>query len=83
MTYQLRRLRLRGFIRRIPKTHRYEVTDCGMRTALFYAASASAILRPLADATSPQSQTAPETLPKILRKLDKLLAQFPELQQAS
>ena len=58
-------------------------TDCGMRTALFYAASASAILRPLADATSPQSQTAPETLPKILRKLDKLLAQFPELQQAS
>ena len=83
MTYQLRRLRLRGFIRRIPKTHRYEVTDCGMRTALFYAASASAILRPLGDATSVQSQTAPETLPKILRKLDKLLSQFPELQQAS
>jgi hypothetical protein len=83
MTYQLRRLRLRGFIRRIPRTHRYDVTNCGMRTALFYAASASAILRPLADATSPQSQTPPETLPKILRKLDKLLAQFPELQQAS
>ena len=26
MTYQLRRLRLRGLIRRIPKTQRYEVT---------------------------------------------------------
>lgn len=83
MTYQLRRLRLRGFIRRIPKTHRYEVTDSGMRTALFYAASASAILRPLAHATSAKSQSASETLPKILCKLDKLLAQFPELQQAS
>ena len=83
MTYQLRRLRLRGLIRRIPKTHRYEVTDRGMRTALFYAASASAILRPLADVTSPESQTAPEILPKILQKLDQLLAQFPELQQAT
>ena len=83
MTYQLRRLRLRGLIRRIPKTHRYEVTDRGMRTALFYAASASAILRPLADVTSPQSQTAPEILPTILQKLDQLLAQFPELQQAT
>ncbi len=53
MTYQLRRLRLRGFIRRIPKTHRYEVTDPGIHTAVFYATSASAILRPLAYATSP------------------------------
>ncbi len=60
MTYQLRRLGLRGFIRRIPKTHRYEVTDRGMRTALFYAASASAILHPLAAATSPHSQTSPK-----------------------
>ena len=83
MTYQLRRLRLRGFIRRIPKTHRYDVTDRGMRTALFYTASASAILRPLADATSLQSQTASETVPKVLRKLDQLLSQFPELQQAT
>ena len=83
MTYQLRRLRLRGLIRRIPKTHRYEVTDRGLRTALFYAAGTSAILRPLADLTSSQSQTASKILPKILRKLDQLLAQFPELQQAT
>jgi hypothetical protein len=31
MTYQLRRLRLRGLIDRIPKTHRYQVTDAGLR----------------------------------------------------
>ena len=35
MTYQLRRLRLRGLITRIPGTQRYEVTDSGQRMALF------------------------------------------------
>jgi hypothetical protein len=83
MTYQLRRLRLRGFIRRIPKTHRYEVTDPGIRTALFYATSASAILRPLAAATSTNPQRDNPTIPKVLRKLHKLLAEFPELQHAA
>jgi len=55
MTYQLRRLRLRGLIRRIPKTHRYEVTEHGIRTATSFTASASCILRPLAAAQSNQS----------------------------
>jgi hypothetical protein len=35
MSYHLRRLRLHGLIRRIPKTHRYRLTDFGLRTALF------------------------------------------------
>lgn len=35
MTYDLRRLRLHGLIERIPKTHRYRVTDHGFRTATF------------------------------------------------
>jgi len=83
MTYQLRRLRLRGLIRRIPKTHRYEVTDQGMRTALFYSVGTSALIRPLADVTSAQSQPRSNILPQILRKLDQLLAKFPELQQAT
>jgi len=80
MTYQLRRLRLRGLIRRIPKTHRYEVTDVGIRTAIFYATSASAILRPLASTTLPDDFT---TLPRILREFQKLLAQFHEFKQAA
>jgi hypothetical protein len=50
MTYQLRRLRLRGLIRRIPKTHRYEVTEHGIRTATFFTRGASCVLRPLAAA---------------------------------
>lgn len=35
MTYQLRRLRLHGVIQRIPQTHRYQLTDFGLRAALF------------------------------------------------
>jgi hypothetical protein len=46
MTYQLRRLRLHGLIQRIPKTHRYEVTDLGFRSGLFFSKVYSRILRP-------------------------------------
>jgi len=35
MTYDLRRLRERGFIRRIPHTFRYQVTDTGLAQAVF------------------------------------------------
>jgi len=34
-TYDLRRLRLHGLIERIPHTHRYQVTDTGLHTAMF------------------------------------------------
>jgi len=35
MTYDLRRLRTHGLIERIPHTHRYQVTDHGLHTAMF------------------------------------------------
>ncbi len=35
VTYDLRRLRLHGLIRRLPHTHRYELTDLGRATAPF------------------------------------------------
>ena len=53
MTYQLRRLRLHGLIRRIPKTHRYEVTDLGFRAGLFFSKVYSRILRPGVAFTQP------------------------------
>jgi len=34
-TYDLRRLREHGLIERIPRTHRYQVTDTGLRHAMF------------------------------------------------
>jgi hypothetical protein len=48
MTYHLRRLRLRNLIERIPRTHRYQVTELGLRTAIFYLCSFSSVIRPYA-----------------------------------
>ena len=45
-TYDLRRLRLHGLIERIPQSHRYRVTDLGLRVALFFTKVHSRILRP-------------------------------------
>jgi hypothetical protein len=46
MTYDLRRLRLKGLIHRIPHTHRYTVTTQGLRVALFFTKVFLRILRP-------------------------------------
>ena len=46
VTYQLRRLRLHGFIERIPNSFRYRVTDLGWRVALFFTRTYNRLLRP-------------------------------------
>ena len=46
MTYDLRRLRLKGVIHRIPKTHRYIATTYGLKVAFFCAKLYLRILRP-------------------------------------
>ena len=46
MTYDLRRLRRKGLIRRIPKTQRYELTDHGRRIAVFFTKTYTRILNP-------------------------------------
>ena len=46
MSYDLRRLRLKGLIHRIPGTTRYTVTTYGLRVALFYTKLYLRILRP-------------------------------------
>jgi hypothetical protein len=38
ITYDLRRLRARGLITRVPHTHRYIITDHGLHTAMFLSA---------------------------------------------
>ena len=45
-TYDLRRLRLRGLVERIPHSHRYRVTGTGMRIALCYQRIHRRILSP-------------------------------------
>ena len=46
ITYQLRRLRLHGLIERVPNSLRYQVTDCGLRVALFFTRTYNRLLRP-------------------------------------
>jgi hypothetical protein len=46
MSYKLRRLRLRGLIERMPKSHRYRVTDFGLRVATFYTVAYNRMLQP-------------------------------------
>ena len=46
MTYGLLRLRLKGLIHRIPKTHRYTATTYGLKVAFFYAKLYLRILLP-------------------------------------
>jgi hypothetical protein len=55
MTYDLRRLRLHGLIERIPKTHRYQLTEHGLRTAMFYTRVYNRILRPGLAMLNPQA----------------------------
>ena len=51
MTYDLRRLRLRGIIERIPQTHRYRLTNQGLRIALAYSRTRQRVLGPVLSAT--------------------------------
>jgi hypothetical protein len=55
MTYDLRRLRLNGLIRRLPRTNRYMLTDDGIRIAIFYTKIYNRLLVPLTAADQPQA----------------------------
>jgi hypothetical protein len=46
LTYDLRRLRLHGMIKRIPHSHRYQLTMDGLRIALFFSRTYARLLRP-------------------------------------
>lgn len=74
MTYDLRRLRLHGLIERIPHSHRYRVTDLGIRVALFFTKVHARILRPglsqLFDGC-PKAPNRPVAL--AMRRLDQTL----------
>jgi hypothetical protein len=46
LSYELRRLRQRALIERLPKTHRYQVTPFGLRAAVFYSRLHAHLFRP-------------------------------------
>ncbi len=71
MTYQLRRLRLHGLIERIPKTHRYQLTDFGFRSAVFCTRTYSRILRPGLGLVLPATSSLPCSLRRSFDKLEQ------------
>ena len=70
MTYDLRRLRLKGLIHRIPHTHRYTATTYGLKVAFFYAKLYLRILRPNWAALLPPADALPRPLRVALDRLD-------------
>jgi hypothetical protein len=67
-TYDLRRPRLTGLIRRIEHTNRYVLTPDGTKMAIFYTKLHNRLLRPLLAADQPQ---APPGLRQALRAIDQ------------
>lgn len=76
MTYDLRRLRLKGLIHRIPKTHRYTATSYGLKVAFFYAKLYLRILRPEWAALLPVNDQLPRPLRAALDQLEAQIRQI-------
>ena len=79
ITYQLRRLPLHGLIVRQPGTHRYAVTDQGLRIALFFTRSYARLLRPglseLGSPELPQDTALCRAFAQLERAMDQHVAQ--------
>lgn len=66
MSYDLRRLRLHGLIRRLDGQHRYVLTEEGRNFAIFYTKLAQRVVGPLFDTDRPNAP------PKLVRALDTI-----------
>jgi hypothetical protein len=78
MTYDLRRLRLKGLIHRMPNTHRYTATSYGLKVAFFYAKLYLRILRPNWAALLPEEDHWPRSLRAALDVLDREIQKLHE-----
>ena len=75
-TYDLRRLRLRGLIERIPRTRRYRVTQRGLRTALCFHRTYARVLRPALSVLFEDHPTNPVPLQKAVARVDRAVDQL-------
>jgi hypothetical protein len=76
MTYQLRRLRLHGLIVRQAGTHRYGVTDQGLRIALFFTRSYARVLRPGLSEVTTENQPDDPPLRRAFVQLERAMDQY-------
>jgi hypothetical protein len=70
VSYDLRRLRLHGMIERIPGTHRYQVTETGLRVALFFTRVHARLFRPALSEFMPYSAPVDSKLRQAFEKLE-------------
>lgn len=70
MTYHLKRLRMHGLVERIPKSHRYRVTDLGFRAALLLTRAYNRLLRPGLAVLASSAPPAPSALREVVDRLD-------------
>jgi len=76
LTYQLRRLRLHGLIERIPRSHRYQLTDFGLRAALFLTRLYSRTIRPGMSLIDPQALPSRHALQRAFNNLEQQIHTF-------
>jgi hypothetical protein len=70
MTYDLRRLRLHGLIARVPKSHRYRVTDFGFRVAIFLTRSYTRLFRHGLGVLGPRDPPHPAPLRDAVERIE-------------
>jgi len=83
MTYELRRLRLHGLIERIEHTHRYRLTQHGLRTCLFYSRLYARVIRPGLSILYDPHTDEHQPLGRAMRKLENDLSTFIDHQIAA
>jgi hypothetical protein len=74
MSYDLRRLRLKGLLLRLPHSQRYVLTSLGRRVALFMSKSFARIVRPVLQRLDPSlPDQAPDPLRRAWRVCERAL----------
>ncbi len=73
MTYDLRRLRLHGLIARQSKRHRYDVTDAGLRLALFVSRVWARTVRPGLATVMPEVAPNDSALRRAFERLEGVM----------
>jgi len=76
MSYDLRRLRLKGLIVRLPRSHRYQLTELGSEIAIFFTKLYARVFRPGLSACLPNHllpTTLAEALNAVTAEIEALL----------
>jgi hypothetical protein len=71
LTYQLRRLRLHGLIERLPRSNRYQVSERGLRVALWFTRCHARLFRPALGELLPEDAPTPGPLRRALQQFDR------------